>query len=45
MSIRDFPKNRIKFKIIIIALFTMQSLQSSFKGNYVSTIDLYITFG
>ncbi len=34
--------NSIKFKIICIALFTIQSLQSSFPGNYVSTIDLYI---
>ncbi len=34
--------NSIKFKIICIALFTKQSLQSSFKGNSVPTIDLYI---
>ncbi len=32
----------IQFKIICIALFTIQSMQSSFTGNYVSTIDLYI---
>ncbi len=30
----------IQFNIICIALFTKQSLQSSFTGNYVSTIDL-----
>ncbi len=30
------------FKIICLALFTIQSLQSSFTGNYVSAIDLYI---
>ncbi len=32
----------IQFKIICIALFTIQSLQSSCTGNYVSTIYLYI---
>ncbi len=32
----------IQFKIICTVLFTIQSLQSSFTGNYVSTIDLYI---
>ncbi len=32
----------IQFKIICISLFTIQPLQSSFTGNYVSTIDLYI---
>ncbi len=31
----------IQFKIICIALFTIQSLQSNFTGNYVSKIDLY----
>ncbi len=34
--------NSIQFKIICIALFTIQSLQSSFTGNEVSTIYLYI---
>ncbi len=33
---------QIQFNIICIALFTIQSLQSSFTGNYVSTIDLEI---
>ncbi len=32
----------IQFKNICIALFTIQSLQSSFTGNYISTIYLYI---
>ncbi len=32
----------VQFKIICIALFMIQSLQSSFIGNYVSTIYLYI---
>jgi len=32
----------IQFKIICITLITIQSLQSSFTGNYVSTTDLYI---
>ncbi len=40
MSCECFSHSR--FKIICIALFTIQSLQSSFTGNYVSTIDLYI---
>ncbi len=31
-----------QFKIICTVLFTIQSLQSSITGNYVSTIDLYI---
>ncbi len=31
----------IQFKIICIALFTIQLLQSNFTGNYVSKIDLY----
>ncbi len=31
----------IQFKIICIALFTIQSLQSNFTGNYVFKIDLY----
>ncbi len=31
-----------QFKIICIALFSIQSLQSSFTGNYISAIDLYI---
>ncbi len=31
----------IQFKIICIALFTIQSLQSNFTENYVSKIDLY----
>ncbi len=31
----------VQFKIICIALFTIQSLQSSFTGNYVSTIDSF----
>ncbi len=35
--------NSIQFKIICIALFMIQSLQSSFTVNLVSTIDLYIT--
>ncbi len=40
------------FKIICLALFTIQSLQSSFMGNYVSAIDfiycrnlIYLTYG
>ncbi len=32
----------IQFKIICVALFMIQSLQSSFTGNEVSKIDLYI---
>ncbi len=32
----------VQFNVICIALFTIQSLQSSFTGNSVSTIDLYI---
>ncbi len=31
----------IQFKIICLALFTIQSLQSHFTGNYVSKIDVY----
>ncbi len=39
---RPFDRHSVKFKIICIALFMIQSLQSSFTGNYVSAIDLYI---
>ncbi len=41
---REIDKETIqfKFKNICIALFKIQSLQSSFAGNYVSTIDLFI---
>ncbi len=31
---------QVRFKIICIVLFTIQSLQSNFTGNYVSKIDL-----
>ncbi len=34
----SLKKNLIQFKFICIALFTIQSLQSSFTGNYISTI-------
>ncbi len=44
MSKNDQTGNeqQIQFKIICIVLFTKQSLQSSFTGNYISTIDIYI---
>ncbi len=38
----SFSTYSIQFKIICIAIFMKQSLQSSFTGNEVSTIDLYI---
>ncbi len=36
-----FIKNTIQFKIICIAIFTIQLLQSNFTGSEVSKIDLY----
>ncbi len=42
--LHEYQRYSIKFKFICKALFTIQSLQSSFTGNYVSTIYLYIIF-
>ncbi len=42
LGLSYYACNSIQFKMICIALFTIQSLQKSFPGNFVSTIDLYI---